>query len=275
MEACWEQEPHSRPTFETILKKLDEISRSNFTQTPHESFHTMQGHWKVEIEEKVNEIRMKENDLRCREEEVRRVRVQQKQIAEQLKKREEELHHRELDLLQREISIAIIQQQSAKPTPKKRKGKFKKKLLNRSHQISAPSDFRHNITVQPTAGVVLNPSSPDSPPGSPSVPRLRAIALPADGVKGKTWGPSTAHQKERGHIIPQQHDNQKRWSKSAPNLEKPLRPLPYTATMTGLNQITAYGPEIGKCVVEGQRACQEEKKQSCLPPVLEVRKGKK
>lgn len=59
--ACWEQEPHSRPTFETILKKLDEISRSNFTQTPHESFHTMQGHWKVEIEEKVNEIRMKEN----------------------------------------------------------------------------------------------------------------------------------------------------------------------------------------------------------------------
>nr|QXO74913.1 MAPK [Penaeus chinensis] len=244
MEACWEQEPHSRPTFETILKKLDEISRSNFTQTPHESFHTMQGHWKVEIEEKVNEIRMKENDLRCREEEVRRVRVQQKQIAEQLKKREEELHHRELDLLQREISIAIIQQQSAKPTPKKRKGKFKKKLLNRSHQISAPSDFRHNITVQPTAGVVLNPSSPDSPPGSPSVPRLRAIALPADGVKGKTWGPSTAHQKERGHIIPQQHDNQKRWSKSAPNLEKPLRPLPYTATMTGLNQITAYGPEI-------------------------------
>lgn len=78
-------------------------------------------------------------DLRCREEEVRRVRVQQKQIAEQLKKREEELHHRELDLLQREISIAIIQQQSAKPTPKKRKGKFKKKLLNRSHQISAPS----------------------------------------------------------------------------------------------------------------------------------------
>ncbi|KAK7047963.1 hypothetical protein SK128_023200, partial [Halocaridina rubra] len=70
------------------------------------------------------------------------------------------------------------------------------------------------------------------------------LSVPADGVKGKTWGPSTAHQKERGHIIPQHHDNQKRWSKSAPNLEKSLRPLPYTATMTGLNQITAYGPEI-------------------------------
>ncbi|XP_042239484.1 mitogen-activated protein kinase kinase kinase 9-like isoform X4 [Homarus americanus] len=261
MEGCWELDPHARPTLEVILSKLDEISRSNFTQTPHESFHTMQGHWKVEIEEKVNEIRMKENDLRCREEEVRRALLKQKQMAEQLKKREQELHNREMELLQREISIAI-QQQSTKPTPKKRKGKFKKKLLTRSHQISAPSDFRHNITVQPTAGVVLNPTSPDSPPGSPNIPRLRAIALPADGVKGKTWGPSTAHQKERGHIIPQHHDNQKRWSKSAPNLEKTLRPLPYTATMTGLNQITAYGPEIAgngyyympECTIDEWRA---------------------
>lgn len=63
--------------------------------------------------------------------------MKQKQIAEQLKKREQELHNREMDLLQREISIAI--QQSSKPTPKKRKGKFKKKLLTKSHQISAPS----------------------------------------------------------------------------------------------------------------------------------------
>lgn len=58
---CWEVDPHARPTFEVILARLDEISRSTFTQTPHDSFHTMRGHWKVEIEEKVNEIRMKEN----------------------------------------------------------------------------------------------------------------------------------------------------------------------------------------------------------------------
>ncbi|CAL4066041.1 unnamed protein product, partial [Meganyctiphanes norvegica] len=265
MEGCWELDPHARPTFPQIMAALDEVRRSNFTQTPHESFHTMQGHWKVEINEKVQEIRIKENDLRSREEEVRRALVHQKAVAEQLKKREEELHHREMHLLQRELSIAIIQQQSAKPTPKKRKGKFRKKLLNRTHQISAPSDFRHNITVQPSAGVVLNPSSPETPPGSPNLPRLRAIALcpidplpcrpsilcnmleysmPADGVKGKTWGPSTVHQKERGHIIPAPHEQHKRWSKSAPNLEKPLRAIPYTHTMTGLNQITAYGPEI-------------------------------
>ncbi|XP_042239490.1 mitogen-activated protein kinase kinase kinase 9-like isoform X9 [Homarus americanus] len=200
MEGCWELDPHARPTLEVILSKLDEISRSNFTQTPHESFHTMQGHWKVEIEEKVNEIRMKENDLRCREEEVRRALLKQKQMAEQLKKREQELHNREMELLQREISIAI-QQQSTKPTPKKRKGKFKKKLLTRSHQISAPS-------------------------------------VPADGVKGKTWGPSTAHQKERGHIIPQHHDNQKRWNCSGEDggwsaKPVPLRPLPVPTLYNG------------------------------------------
>lgn len=43
--------------------------------------------------------------------------------------------------------------------------------------ISAPSDFRHTITVQHTLepkgiGVI----SPHSPPGSPAIPRLRAIA---------------------------------------------------------------------------------------------------
>ncbi|XP_076061041.1 mitogen-activated protein kinase kinase kinase 10-like isoform X2 [Oratosquilla oratoria] len=243
MEKCWELDIHSRPNFDVILQKLNEISRSNFIQTPHESFHTMQGRWKMEIEEKVNEIRMREKELRSREEELVRAQKHQKQMEEHLKKREEELNNREMDLLKRELSL-MFNEQSSKPTPKKRKGKFRKKLLNKekgTHQISAPSDFRHNITVQPTSGVVLNPSSPESPPpGSPNLPRLRAIALPADGVKGKTWGPSTAHQKERGHIIPQRQENHKRWSKSAPNLEKPLRPFPTASTMSTLNSIAVY-----------------------------------
>ena len=68
-------------------------------------------------------------------------------------------------------------------------------------------------------------------------------AVPADGVKGKTWGPSTLHQRERGAIISPSSsalpslipagvvgggaggaDAAKRWSRSAPDLEKtPLR----------------------------------------------------
>lgn len=53
------------------------------------------------------------------------------------------------------------------------------------------------------------------------------ISVPADGVKGKTWGPSTFHQRERVHIIcgspsyPSSPATTYRgWSRSAPNLEK-------------------------------------------------------
>lgn len=59
-------------------------------------------------------------------------------------------------------------------------GKFKRsKLKKEPGSISFPSDFRHTITVQQTlvdpkgiSGVL----SPNSPPGSPAIPRLRAIA---------------------------------------------------------------------------------------------------
>ncbi|XP_076671235.1 mitogen-activated protein kinase kinase kinase 11 isoform X1 [Andrena cerasifolii] len=234
MEACWASDSHSRPGFAEILVALDEV-RSAFAATPHESFHTMQEDWRVEIEQVLHGLRMKEKELRCREEELTKAQVQQRQHEENLRQREQELAAREIDLLERELTVMIIQQQNT-PTPNKRRGKFKKSRLKLNKKepgsnISAPSDFRHTITVQHTAldrGKVRNPSRPNSPPGSPSIPRLRAIALPADGVKGKTWGPSTLHQRERGAIITQPPNpaspGGKRWSRSAPDLEKtPLR----------------------------------------------------
>ena len=56
---------------------------------------------------------------------------EQKMIEEQLKQREAELAEREIDLLQRELNVMILQQQGAAgvPTPKKRKGNFKKSRL--------------------------------------------------------------------------------------------------------------------------------------------------
>lgn len=57
---CWESDPHSRPSFEQILEDLDHIVHSSFTQTPHESFHTMQDDWRQEIEEVLLELRRKE-----------------------------------------------------------------------------------------------------------------------------------------------------------------------------------------------------------------------
>ena len=76
---------------------------------------------------------------------------------ERLKQREAELAEREIDLLQRELNVMILQQQGAgAPTPKKRKGNFKKsnlKLLKRNTKdvnqssssiISAPLGKNNN-----------------------------------------------------------------------------------------------------------------------------------
>ncbi|XP_019867586.1 mitogen-activated protein kinase kinase kinase 9 isoform X2 [Aethina tumida] len=207
MKSCWDSEPHERPTFERILEKLDNIVHSSFTQEPHESFHQLQDGWRKEIEEVLLDLRRKEKELRCREEDLSRA-------QEQLRQKEQELQAREIDLLHRELHFMINAQQP-KPTPNKRIGIFKKnrlKLIKKEPgtTISSPSDFRHTITVQHT---------PNSPPGSPAI-RLRAIALPADGVKGKTWGPSTCHQRERGQITNLRPVAPNNWSKSAPNLDK-------------------------------------------------------
>lgn len=57
---CWAKDPHMRPSFRDILKELDAIARSGFTQTPNESFQTMQDGWKKEIAEVLHELRLKE-----------------------------------------------------------------------------------------------------------------------------------------------------------------------------------------------------------------------
>ncbi|CAG9762478.1 unnamed protein product [Ceutorhynchus assimilis] len=226
MEKCWESDPHHRPSFEQILEDLDKIVHSSFTQTPHESFHIMQEDWREEIEEVLLELRRKEKELRSREEDLNRAQMQQRLHEEQLKQKEQELHVREMHILERELNFMINQQQTT-PTPKKRKGKFKRSRLKLKKEpgsiISSPSDFRHTLTVQHTMdpkGGLGGIISPNSPPGSPAITRLRAIALPADGVKGKTWGPSTCHQKERGQIMLPAAKSSAIWSKSAPNLDK-------------------------------------------------------
>lgn len=95
-------------------------------------------------------------ELRCREEELTKALLQQKIQEEFLRKREQELAEREIDLLERELNIMILQQQQGRPTPKKRKGKFKKsrlKLLKSGGQISMPcgkflifSQIKHYVT---------------------------------------------------------------------------------------------------------------------------------
>lgn len=246
MSDCWHQESHQRPTFAEILRRLDEISTSPFMTTPQESFHTMQEDWRQEIEEMFNELRSKEKELRSREEELTKEALKQKKVEEFLYKREQELKEREIELVERELNIMILQQIMGNPKPRTRKGKFKKsrlKLLKSGgSSISEPSDFRHNITVKHEVPIQNhNPSSPDSPPQSPTSytpSRLRAIAYPADGVKGRTWGPSSVKNERHQRTSVIFADG--RWSKSAPNLERSLKNLGHSNT-GALNSL--YGDE--------------------------------
>ncbi|XP_043552686.1 mitogen-activated protein kinase kinase kinase 9-like [Chiloscyllium plagiosum] len=60
MEECWDQDPHVRPNFATILEQLTAIEATVITDLPQESFHSMQDDWKMEIQQMFNELRTKE-----------------------------------------------------------------------------------------------------------------------------------------------------------------------------------------------------------------------
>ncbi|XP_010887033.2 mitogen-activated protein kinase kinase kinase 21 isoform X1 [Esox lucius] len=227
MEECWEQDPHIRPSFASILEQLTAIEEAVMATMPQDSFHSMQEDWRVEIQEMFDELRTKEKELRSREEELTRAALQQKSHEELLKRREQQLAEREINVLERELNILIFQLNKDKPNVKKRKGKFKRSRLKLKdgNRISLPSDFQHKITVQASPSMEkrrsLNSSS-SSPPSSPTlIPRLRAIQLTLDesnrtwgrstiykeefddvkkGIKkkGRTWGPSSVQTKERG-----------------------------------------------------------------------------
>jgi len=158
MEDCWQFDCHHRPTFKSIIDRLDVVAKSNLANIPDESFHLMQENWREEISDRLEEIRVKEQELHSLEVDLVETQREQKMKEELLKQREAELEEREMTLLQRELNIMIHQQQPqvTTPTPKKRKGKFRKRLLKKepstasNSMISGPSDFRHNISLTPS-----------------------------------------------------------------------------------------------------------------------------
>ncbi|XP_017099375.2 mitogen-activated protein kinase kinase kinase isoform X1 [Drosophila bipectinata] len=220
MKSCWQTDPHKRPGFKEILKQLESIAHSKFTLTPQESFHYMQECWKKEIAEVLHDLREKEKrfqtieeELRNKEEQLLRVQNEQREKATLLKIQEQNLREREMELIERELVMM-------QPVPSKRKPK-KVKKHKPPLQISLPTGFRHTITAVRDKA---------EQPGSPSLSGLRIVAL-TDGHKGKTWGPSTMHQRERsllpnqlgGSQLPEwpaQSSTHSSFSKSAPNLDK-------------------------------------------------------
>ncbi len=57
---CWCPNPHGRPCFGNILKRLVDIEQSAMFQMPLESFHSLQEDWRLEIQQMFDELRAKE-----------------------------------------------------------------------------------------------------------------------------------------------------------------------------------------------------------------------
>ena len=58
--ACWQQDPHTRPDFATVLAKLQELQLSKFASIELEAFTTLQQSWKEEVRLKFEEFKKKE-----------------------------------------------------------------------------------------------------------------------------------------------------------------------------------------------------------------------
>uniref|UniRef100_A0A8D2LGU2 mitogen-activated protein kinase kinase kinase n=1 Tax=Varanus komodoensis TaxID=61221 RepID=A0A8D2LGU2_VARKO len=140
MAECWEQDPHRRPSFASILSQLTVLEAQVLHDMPQESFHSMQDDWKVEIQDMFDELRAKEKELLSREEELKQAALKQKSQEEFLRQREHELAQWELEVFERELSLLIQQMNRERPLVKKRKGTFKRnKLKGRdSEHISMP-----------------------------------------------------------------------------------------------------------------------------------------
>ncbi|XP_066494514.1 mitogen-activated protein kinase kinase kinase 10 [Tiliqua scincoides] len=304
LEDCWRPDPHARPDFGCILRRLEVIEQSAMFQMPLESFHSLQQDWKAEIAGMFQDLRTKEKELRSREEELLRAAQEQKTQEAELRRREQELAEREIDIVERELSLIMTQMGQEKPRVKKRKGHFRRSRLKLrdGNRISLPSGFEHKITVQvsPTLdrrkGLGANGASP---PGSPIViPRLRAIRLtPMDGSqtwgrstlakkeelvgtkkKGRTWGPSSTVHKERlggEERLKSLAEGSKQWSSSAPNLGKSPKHVPLAVGFASLTEMEEFAEQasssphspyqpLSPLGVEGQAGLEGPKRDSTL-----------
>uniref|UniRef100_A0A671QGF3 Mitogen-activated protein kinase kinase kinase n=1 Tax=Sinocyclocheilus anshuiensis TaxID=1608454 RepID=A0A671QGF3_9TELE len=212
MEECWEQDPHIRPSFASILEQLTAIEEAVMATMPQDSFHSMQEDWRVEIQEMFDELRTKEKELRSREEELTRATLQQKSHEELLKRREQQLAEREINVLERELNIIIFQLNKDKPNVKKRKGKFKRSRLKLKdgNRISLPS-------------VTLDESNRTWGRSTNYKPEEFEDVKKGFKKKGRTWGPSSVQTKERGNCAERVRplsDGSSPWSTSLMKAQK-------------------------------------------------------
>uniref|UniRef100_UPI00358F4C21 mitogen-activated protein kinase kinase kinase 9-like isoform X2 n=1 Tax=Myxine glutinosa TaxID=7769 RepID=UPI00358F4C21 len=251
MTDCWKPDPHTRPSFATILEDLEKLQLSGTFHIPQESFQSMQDDWKVEIQQMFDELRLKEKELRSREEELMHAALVQTLQEKVLHQREQELTERENDVFERELNVLIVQANKEKPRVPKRKVKCilpRRKVGKDGHNISMPSGFQHKITVQ----VTPSPNHHLSPPESPAlVPRLRAIQL--------TDGEDTTCPETKKH---QPRDKRAAVRRGPSNGNKEDKQKPISEIMDDGDQAngTAYSAESPRTKPTHQRASKSKKR---------------
>uniref|UniRef100_A0A8C7KY56 Mitogen-activated protein kinase kinase kinase n=1 Tax=Oncorhynchus kisutch TaxID=8019 RepID=A0A8C7KY56_ONCKI len=235
MEECWEQDPHIRPSFASILEQLTAIEEAVMATMPQDSFHSMQENWRVEIQEMFDELRTKEKELRSREEELTRAALQQKSHEELLKRREQQLAEREINVLERELNILIFQLNKDKPNVRKRKGKFKRSRLKLKdgNRISLPS-------------VTLDESNRTW--GRSTIYKPEEFDDVKKGIKkkGRTWGPSSVQTKERGNCAERVRplsDGNNPWSTSLGKSQKSVPLAALFAEQQGTSKEEMCSPD--------------------------------
>lgn len=66
---CWDQDPHRRPSFASILDQLCALEQQVMEEMPQDSFHSLQDDWRLEIQGMFDELRAKEKVRVCSTEE--------------------------------------------------------------------------------------------------------------------------------------------------------------------------------------------------------------
>ncbi|PWA20442.1 hypothetical protein CCH79_00003884 [Gambusia affinis] len=222
-------------------------------------------------------------ELRSWEEALARAAEEQKEQEEQLKKREQELAEREFDIVERELNIIIHQMYQGKPSVKKRKNRWKpgsncislpsggwRRELQPGltdgpagltlifcpntlvKQDGRPGEgFEHKITVQASPSVdkrksaslcvSVTPSDGSKTWGRTSVCNNKDLT--ANKKKGRTWGPSSTHQRERvgGEDKLKSLSEGKVYSSSAPNLGKSPK---HASMMPGCSSVNEMGESL-------------------------------
>lgn len=192
MAACWEPDPHRRPPFGAIVRRLRALQPSALG--PPDSFRGRQRKWRHEIRQRFERVRAREKELLSREEALARASQAQRCRAEALRQREAAVAQRELEVLERELSLLLRGPPSAPPgtpSPKQRRHLPHFRRPRRpADLIGMPRDFKHRLTVQASpGGDPLSCDPQEGPGGSPPFPRLRAIQLE----------PSEEAEPPRGH----------------------------------------------------------------------------